>query len=570
MESAAASRLPRKKSKPKRYQDSPSPGRPIEKRPRLSLTETSEVASERVDATAETAAETMMTLAQTNVPGSFRGFPAMDHQILTRWGYYGLEEFETHFKRWANIEVACVVEKKKIVYKTINASNLKQHTGDHALIRLKRPPLDHHHASTIVTSIVTTAENTILSKSLHTSAPHPGSDTRRIRSGLEEKTAFTAQTLQAIQLSGRTENRSGEKDYYIKIQSQASEGYTPDTGLLPFAEDLDLQTAEEQNAFLELYGYWLGDGSMRCGCTAALTFDPIKATDWVYLDGLFDVLKRTLLIRGKGEISDLGPVGVLVNPRPGTHLNTWGQTVGNKARSYFIKERSWVDYFQQEYRSKYGDYANDRPAVKKLVAAAKKAEEDKRTEAALATNKDANNTGPKIIIPIPETKCKSAKWLFPWVLRSLNMLQSRLVLAGLRFADGNPHSTPAVIYTSSPRFRDEIVHLSMHAGFTATYQRRKPAGTQGTKVKNGEETVITSKHDAYEVTYSATRLSSTTAFEIHGNCHDEVHHGTVWNVDVPNDVHQIFVRMTLTRNEHGVITSASRPIIAGDASYPVV
>ena len=248
MESAAASRLQRKTSKPKRYRDSPSPGRPIEKRPRLSLTETSEVAAERVGATAaaaETAAETMMTLAQTNVPLAFRGFPAMDHQILTRWGYYGLEEFQTHFKRWANIEVACVVEKKKIVYKKISASNLKEHTGDHALIRLKRPPLDHHHSSTIVTSIVTTAENTVLSKTCHTSARSPGSDKRSIPSVTEKKTAFTAQTLQAIQLSGRTENRSGVKDYYIKIQSQASEGYTPDTGLLPFAEDLDLQTVEE-------------------------------------------------------------------------------------------------------------------------------------------------------------------------------------------------------------------------------------------------------------------------------------------------------------------------------------
>tara|TARA_B100000482_G_scaffold157620_1_gene119674 strand:+ start:195 stop:1808 length:1614 start_codon:yes stop_codon:yes gene_type:complete len=537
------------------------------------LTETSEVAAERVGATAaaaETAAETMMTLAQTNVPLAFRGFPAMDHQILTRWGYYGLEEFQTHFKRWANIEVACVVEKKKIVYKKISASNLKEHTGDHALIRLKRPPLDHHHSSTIVTSIVTTAENTVLSKTCHTSARSPGSDKRSIPSVTEKKTAFTAQTLQAIQLSGRTENRSGVNDYYIKIQSQASEGYTPDTGLLPFAEDLDLQTVEEQNAFLELYGYWLGDGSMWCGPAPCISFGPVKATDWVYLDGLFEVLKRTLPIRGKGELKDLGPVGVLVYPLPETHLNKHGHRVGDKARSYFIKQKSWVDYFQEEYRSKYGDLRTDRPAVKKLVEALKKAEEEKLTEAALATNKDANNTGPKIIIPIPETKCKSAKWFYPWVLRSLNMSQSRLVLAGLRFADGNPRTTPANIYTSSPRFRDEIVHLCMHAGFTATYQRRKPAGTQSVMVKNGKETVITSKHDHYDVTYSATRLMSMTPFQIHGNCHDEVHQGTVWNVDVPTDVHQIFVRMALTRNEHGVITSASRPIIAGDASYPVV
>ena len=93
---------------------------------------------------------------------------------------------------------------------------------------------------------------------------------------------------------------------------------------------LGLRSDDELNAFLELYGYWLGDGSMAYdGATSgAVIFAPKKKRDRSYLLGLIArlSLQRTEWTRG---------------------VNVSGCMVVR------IRAQRWVRYFDEQYGSKY-------------------------------------------------------------------------------------------------------------------------------------------------------------------------------------------------------------------------
>ena len=61
----------------------------------------------------------------------------------------------------------------------------------------------------------------------------------------------------------------------------------------PFALALDLQTQEEREAFIELYGYWLGHGSLH-GSRQLITLGVHQGAQAAYLDTLFHRLARVL------------------------------------------------------------------------------------------------------------------------------------------------------------------------------------------------------------------------------------------------------------------------------------
>ena len=77
----------------------------------------------------------------------------------------------------------------------------------------------------------------------------------------------------------------------------ASEGAHPQYSVwqLSFVRHLSLQTLAHIDAFVELYGYWIGHGSWQA---IAVTFKPNKPQDWAYLDDLLDRLGIPLLQNG--------------------------------------------------------------------------------------------------------------------------------------------------------------------------------------------------------------------------------------------------------------------------------
>ena len=95
---------------------------------------------------------------------------------------------------------------------------------------------------------------------------------------------------------------------------------------------LGLRTDDQLNAFLELYGYWLGYGSMSfdSATTGALLFIPKKERDFVYVRNLLERL-------------------------PLQPQQDWTSTpLINGSLTFRVKSQRWVFFFDEEYgRTKY-------------------------------------------------------------------------------------------------------------------------------------------------------------------------------------------------------------------------
>ena len=71
---------------------------------------------------------------------------------------------------------------------------------------------------------------------------------------------------------------------------------------------------------------------------------------------------------------------------------------------------------------------------------------------------------------------KSVKWFASWVHHA-DRDQLRLIIRGLWRADGDWAHQRSRIFTSSPAFRDALMHLMLHAGYSTRFGVNNPAGT---------------------------------------------------------------------------------------------
>lgn len=173
---------------------------------------------------------------------------------------------------------------------------------------------------------------------------------------------------------------------------------------------LGLVTEEEKMAFLELYGYWVADGSLDLQ-RRAISFTPTKMEDVTYLHSLFARLPLRLMpTDGQRE-------GYLVDDE-----------VKEQTR-FSIFEAAWVDCFIAESALQ----SPEPPAAEGI---------------------------------------QSDKSLWSWVFKRLNKEQLRAVVRGLRSADGNEgdaQKSGGHITTSSVRLRDELQRLLLHAGYASSF-----------------------------------------------------------------------------------------------------
>lgn len=272
--------------------------------------------------------------------------------------------------------------------------------------------------------------------------------------------------------------------------------------------DLDLDTEDKVTAFCELYGYWLGDGCLRFNGNS-VEMSPVKVVDDVWLRKRFTAL----------ELEE------------GVHYtyNIIG-TTDDEARPtryrWSIIDKQWFNVFCKEYGNKYAKYKNavNAPAVESDV--------------------------------IPES-IKSAKWFAKWVW-TCSPSMARSILAGLRFADGCEKADRNIIWTSSARFRDELVRLAIHAGYSPHFNIQHAEGVQTGTDKKG--TPIISRNISWKVTYTNDTRGSEPVLHTARDIHKTKYFGRTWCVTMP---HGFILTRRATRNEAGVVTSASRPIITG-------
>ena len=289
------------------------------------------------------------------------------------------------------------------------------------------------------------------------------------------------------------------------------------------ASALGLNTEDKVDAFLEFYGYWLADGTMLYNKSVTyVRAGPVKSSDKAWLH---KVLAKCGL-----------KLGV-------TYLLCADQESGQQ--SFLVKHPGWVALFDEEYGHKY--LYSGEPMDK--------AERDSATPDQ----------------PEPE-EAASAKWAAYWVWQ-LSAHQVRLIIKGVHLGDGD--CTRTAIYTSSVRFRDELVRLLLHAGYSPYFTVRYTKGTvRGYKsyvevdgarkavysaTASAGATPITASADGWMVTWKDQRGANISMPS--GDITTEKYSGIVWCVDVPPH-HRIIARRAEEVN--GVVTKASRPVIIGN------
>jgi hypothetical protein len=272
-----------------------------------------------------------------------------------------------------------------------------------------------------------------------------------------------------------------------------------------FCDELGLSTPKQRALFYEIYGFWLGDGSLRWhGQEFAVTF-----VEEAWLEESLTALEVPYT---KSDASQTGQATIS------------------------IQSDAWNRVFAAEYQHMY----------ERADAVAKRA----KTE--LTTEVDAEGRAFDTVSTAKGSYMQPegiAKWFACWVWR-LGAASLRRVLAGLCRADGDATKNRC-IWTSSARFRDEIQRVCLMAGCTAHF---RCAGGSSWAVSFAEPDGSPSSENACK----------PNLFKARGEIRTRQHTGRVWCFNMPSGF--IWVRR-VAKDEHGVVTEASRPLITGNCNF---
>ncbi|KAJ1893687.1 pre-mRNA-splicing factor 8, partial [Kickxella alabastrina] len=172
---------------------------------------------------------------QKTFEGNLTCFPVEDHQILTEHGFWSLDQVQEHFARHSTLRIACYIEDGSLEYHSITIDEVTIDQGKHDLVEMLAPEED--------VSIMPTANHRML---------------LRVGRSDQDKLPLEVHTAGSVLEQGA---RDETVDAQFMARFAAGES-VKDTDMndieLPFATALSLRTGDEIDAFLELYGYWMG------------------------------------------------------------------------------------------------------------------------------------------------------------------------------------------------------------------------------------------------------------------------------------------------------------------------
>jgi threonyl-tRNA synthetase len=258
-----------------------------------------------------------------------------------------------------------------------------------------------------------------------------------------------------------------------------------------------LGVSEQQNlAFLQLYGFWLGQGATDF-TDSHVTFSTRKSSDFAWLREIF---------------SNLG-------------FDNSNENVKTSEKVEFrISDTKWRDFFKES---------------------------------------NPPNSG---------------KSFADWVWK-LNKDELRAVIAGIHRADGDENNP---IYTSSYQFRDELVQVLLHAGYTADFSIKYPKGAvRGYSIDEGVLSVekynaltpeeqanfkpILADSDSWSIRYaedgSPEPCVNPVLYSDKNVRAVDDYFGRVWCVTVPTG---LIIVQRVVKNAEDVVVKASRPTIVGN------
>lgn len=260
--------------------------------------------------------------------------------------------------------------------------------------------------------------------------------------------------------------------------------------------------------FLELYGFWLGDGYVSC-------HGPDGAADAVIFNNIKDHAAQWLR-------DSLAKVGV-----------SFQCSKVAQAHVFSIKDNAWVQFFGAEYR---GAGLHDASG---------------RASSTLAE--------PAICAREPEPS-RSAKQFMPWVWR-LSPTNARMLLEGVRRAGGAFAAGHLKIWTASARFRDELVRLLLQAGCSPTFSLHHEAGACVGMLGDSPTNTV---HEGWQVTWGEASGACQPVLSAASEVNAVAYTGRTWCVTMPHGF--IVARRAARDAATGAVTKASRPLIVGNCS----
>jgi hypothetical protein len=371
-------------------------------------------------------------------------------------------------------------------------------------------------------------------------------------------------------------------------------------------DELGLRTPQQRALFYEIYGFWLGDGTLKYhGPNAGyvVQFAQVKEAD---NDWLAASLSELDVQYTKSAASKAGQVQITIQS------DAWNRCFAAeyKHAADFVNEGDIDDIDadgvvdddvdvsptqsskrkRADVSSEGADAVDALSNLKKFATFCEATDRHTATALRLQRVRDAVElTNDAIVAPPARAAAvapvdaegrafdtvstangsymqpegiKSAKWFASWVWR-LGAASLRHVLAGLLRADGNVDQR--TIYTSSARFRDEIQRVCLMAGYTAFFRCVSKGVDQG-------RTVIAARQLGGVTLPSPTarpsgeKASKPSLFKARGEIRERQYTGRVWCFNMPSGF--IWVRR-VAKDEHGVVTKASRPLITGNCRVSV-
>ena len=351
----------------------------------------------------------------------------------------------------------------------------------------------------------------------------------------------------------------------IRLLACAENGYEPHDTTQRDAALADLRLSDAQSsAFIELLGFWLGNGSMqyqRNGRCNSVELRQAKKPDLAWLVEML----------AKAGLSEADYVHCKYK---------------NEVEQLFIMQQDWCSFFHAEFGKQYGDEAEHEEDD------VEDGDDDEKQQPPADVQPSSD------VQPAPCKRSKSIKYLPNWV-RQLSAAEMRLLIAGLHRADGSfEDGREKAIFTPEPAFRDQLMQALLHCGYSASvsllYRTGSICGyvfhdqsnnhkTHSVEFFNGlsameqlEYRPIKATADKWKVSWTSMATTagqkSCTPVLSRGQAitraaYDAERDGRTWCVNVDHEDHLIIAQRAQRDNSSGGVTKQSRPIVIANCFY---
>ena len=287
----------------------------------------------------------------------------------------------------------------------------------------------------------------------------------------------------------------------IRMLTRAAGGGTPEADESAVERELlamfGVSGTAACDAFLELYGFWLGDGSLDVH-NQRVIFINHKEDDVAWLRA---TLPKTGLPADSWYENPQKETGVrfAIGPWFAPFFDEYADKYTVSTREYsdvrFVADAVPVatPYHKAPKKScvcLWCDvHLGNTPAGRSkhranctvdLRASASEGEQNasiaSETEDEDMSGRPSASSSSASVYKIEAPNVASAKWFWYWLRKRASRRQLRRVVAGLHRADGSFSSERGEIHTSSVRFRDELLAVLTSAGYTASFSLKRQAG----------------------------------------------------------------------------------------------